>query len=46
MKKRDKILLGGLIGIVMASSISSTYLYRVYKKFMRALRESLKDYNY
>lgn len=46
MKTSVKILIGGIIGMLTMSLISSTYFYRVIRKFSKGLTESLKDYNY
>ena len=46
MRTRNKVLVGGVIGMALMSFISSTYFYNFVRKMVKGLRESLKDYNY
>ena len=46
MKTGGKILIGGILGMIVTSIISSTYFYRFIRKIIRGLNDSLKDYNY
>ena len=46
MKTGFKILLGSVLGFLAASLVSSTYFYNSFRRVMRGLRESIKDYNY
>lgn len=46
MRTRNKILIGGAIGMALMSFISSTYFYNFVRKVVRGLRDSLNDYNY
>lgn len=46
MKKRDRFILGGIVGFFLASFVTSTYFYRIYKKLSKVLRENLANYDY
>jgi hypothetical protein len=46
MTTKVKVLIGGILGMLTMSFISSTYFYTFVNKVMRGLRENLKDYNY
>jgi len=41
MKKSEKIVFGGIIGIFFASLITSTYFYTFYRKFKKRLKETI-----
>lgn len=46
MKTGGKILIGGILGMIVTSLLSSTYFYRFINKVIRDLKVNLKDYNY
>ena len=46
MKKSEKIVFGGVIGILFASLVTSTYFYTFYRKFKKRLRETLKVWDF
>ena len=46
MKTGGKVLIGGILGMMVASILSSTYFYRFVNKVIRGIKDNLKDYNY
>lgn len=46
MTTKMKVLLGGILGMLTMSFITSGYFYNIVRKMVKGLNESLKDYNY
>lgn len=46
MKTGGKVLIGGILGMLVTTLITSTYFYNFVRKMVKGLNANLKDYNY
>jgi len=46
MTTTKKIVLGGVLGMLLTSLISSTYFYTFYKKVIRKLSNGFKEWDF
>lgn len=46
MKNRDKFILGGIIGFLFASSVTSGYFYNFYRKFKKRLADTIRVWDF
>lgn len=46
MKTGGKVLIGGILGMLVSTLITSTYFYNFVRKMVKGLHENLKDFNY
>ena len=46
MTRKGKIIIGGIVGMILTSIMSSTYFYAFFRKAIKRLDNSIKDFNY